>query len=75
MFTKINTTYTCEFVLKTQYSNDKSSLENKIDDACIKISHATGLLFQKNDNTKITEKVKCLASLTYHLQKIFELII
>ena len=54
LLTKVKATDKSRFLLKTQYNTDKSSLEQKIDDADKKIRDTIWLV-KKNYNAKITE--------------------
>ena len=44
LVTNVSVIDTCGFVWKTQYSNDKSGLENKTDDAHKEILDTSGLV-------------------------------
>ena len=53
--------------IKTQSNNDKSGLQNKIDEASKKIPNTIGLIKKVVYNAKITEiggKISCIADLT-----------
>ena len=65
LVTKVNAIDTSGFVLKTQYNTDKSSLENKINDADKKYLILVELLKKQTDyNAKITEIEGKIPSIT-----------
>ena len=56
LVTNVNAISNSGFVLKIQYSTDKSGYKNEIDDMCKKLPDTSGFVKKKEDyNTSITD--------------------